>query len=107
MGRAAGPTTLPNLAGRLWLPPGQSLFQEILRLTRLLGDLAVAAALALSLGGAVSAFWGRGASLAQTRRFAVLVFGCLSVAALSMIVALVTHDFSVGSARRRAWTGRA
>jgi cytochrome c-type biogenesis protein CcmF len=65
-------------------------------LTRLLGDLAVAAALALALGGAVSAFRGRGASLAQTRRFAVLVFGCLSVATAAMIVALVTHDFSVG-----------
>jgi cytochrome c-type biogenesis protein CcmF len=64
-------------------------------LTRLLGDLAVAAALALSLGGIIASFRG-GGTLAQAKRFSLLVFGALSVAALAMIVALVTHDFSVG-----------
>ncbi|HEX8696738.1 MAG TPA: heme lyase CcmF/NrfE family subunit [Longimicrobium sp.] len=67
---------------------------------RLLGDLAVAAALALALGGVLSAFRrgpaGPRAALAEVKTFAGLVFACLTVAALAMVVALVTHDFSVG-----------
>ncbi|HEX5727450.1 MAG TPA: heme lyase CcmF/NrfE family subunit [Longimicrobiaceae bacterium] len=68
-------------------------------MTRLLGDLAVAAALALALGGALASFWGGGErpwALRHAKRFALLVFGCLSVATAAMVYALVSHDFSVG-----------
>jgi cytochrome c-type biogenesis protein CcmF len=66
------------------------------RLIRLLGDLAVAAALALALGGVLSAFLGGAGRLRQVKTFAGLVFLCLSVATLVMVAALVAHDFSVG-----------
>jgi cytochrome c-type biogenesis protein CcmF len=69
-------------------------------MTNSMGYSAIMLALAVSVGGAAMAFsglrMGRVGLVSLGRRAAYVVFGLASLANLTMIYALVTHDFSVG-----------
>ncbi|HKJ93544.1 MAG TPA: cytochrome c biogenesis protein CcsA, partial [Longimicrobiales bacterium] len=68
-------------------------------MTRLLGLGAVGLALALAVYGAVITYWGarrkRPDLIRSGQAAAYAIFGLMSLANLSMIYALLTHDFSI------------
>lgn len=69
------------------------------RVIRLLGDTTIALACALSLGGIIAGILAARRNqpglMRQAKLFAYAVFALVSIATAAMVVALVTHDFSV------------